>query len=162
MVNISALQHSIRTESTLWLQSAAVAGMRSPGGGLSGDALVEHLQRVPGNMACADCGAAGPDWASLNLGVLLCIECSGVHRRLGVQASKVPLVPLQSQSGIVSHRGLQCAMPSGGRKISETSPAHAGSGVILPALAEMFGPVYASKNFRGQVCKNIHTSLTVD
>ncbi len=65
--------------------------MRSPGGGLSGDALVEHLQHVPGNMACADCGAAGPDWASLNLGVLLCIECSGVHRRLGVQASKVQM-----------------------------------------------------------------------
>ena len=74
-------------------QSAAVAGMRSPGGGLSGDGLVEHLQRVPGNTACADCGAAGPDWASLNLGVLLCIECSGVHRRLGVHISKVPPAP---------------------------------------------------------------------
>jgi hypothetical protein len=67
--------------------------MRSPGGGLSGDALVEHLHRVPGNGACADCGAAAPDWASLNLGVLLCIDCSGVHRRLGVQTSKVGVAP---------------------------------------------------------------------
>ena len=74
-------------------QSAAVAGMRSPGNGMSGDALVEHLHRVPGNGACADCGAAGPDWASLNLGVLLCIDCSGAHRRLGVQTSKVPSCP---------------------------------------------------------------------
>ena len=37
----------------------------------------------------ADCGASSPDWASLNLGVLLCIECAGVHRQLGVHMSKV-------------------------------------------------------------------------
>merc|ERR1712071_7923 len=41
------------------------------------------------NKICADCGGAKPDWASLNLGVLLCIECSGVHRSLGVHISKV-------------------------------------------------------------------------
>lgn len=30
-----------------------------------------------------------PDWTSINLGVLLCIECSGIHRSLGVHISKV-------------------------------------------------------------------------
>ncbi|GMP82191.1 hypothetical protein CsSME_00036615 [Camellia sinensis var. sinensis] len=47
------------------------------------------LQKVCGNDKCADCGAPEPDWASLNLGVLVCIECSGVHRNLGVHISKV-------------------------------------------------------------------------
>lgn len=47
------------------------------------------LRRVYGNDKCADCGASEPDWASLNLGVLVCIECSGVHRNLGVHISKV-------------------------------------------------------------------------
>ena len=47
------------------------------------------LRRVCGNDKCADCGAPEPDWASLNLGVLVCIECSGVHRNFGVHISKV-------------------------------------------------------------------------
>lgn len=50
---------------------------------------IDILQKVCGNDRCADCGAPEPDWASLNLGVLVCIECSGVHRNLGVHISKV-------------------------------------------------------------------------
>jgi len=50
---------------------------------------IDLLRKVDGNNMCADCGALEPDWASLNLGALLCIECSGVHRNLGVHISKV-------------------------------------------------------------------------
>lgn len=35
-----------------------------------------------------------PDWASLNLGILICIECSGIHRNLGTHVSKVRSVGL--------------------------------------------------------------------
>ncbi|XP_063906737.1 centaurin-gamma-1A isoform X2 [Zophobas morio] len=45
--------------------------------------------RVPGNGFCVDCDATNPDWASLNLGVLMCIECSGIHRNLGSHISRV-------------------------------------------------------------------------
>lgn len=31
----------------------------------------------------------GPMWASVNHGNVLCIECSGIHRSLGVHVSKV-------------------------------------------------------------------------
>jgi len=39
--------------------------------------------------SCADCGAEGSEWCSLNLGIFTCIECSGIHRSLGVHISKV-------------------------------------------------------------------------
>ncbi|XP_071443534.1 centaurin-gamma-1A [Hetaerina americana] len=42
-----------------------------------------------GNTHCVDCDAPNPDWASLNLGVLMCIECSGIHRNLGSHISRV-------------------------------------------------------------------------
>jgi len=44
---------------------------------------------VRGNARCVDCDAPSPDWASLNLGVLVCIECSGIHRNLGSHISRV-------------------------------------------------------------------------
>jgi len=50
---------------------------------------VDLLRNIPGCHICADCGSPDPDWASLNLGVIVCIECSGVHRQLGVHVSKV-------------------------------------------------------------------------
>ena len=41
------------------------------------------------NNRCVDCDAPNPDWASINLGVLMCIECSGVHRQLGSHITRV-------------------------------------------------------------------------
>lgn len=52
-------------------------------------APLELLRQVAGNDKCVDCGMPGPEWASLNLGVLMCIQCSGFHRNMGVHISKV-------------------------------------------------------------------------
>ncbi|XP_060776328.1 arf-GAP with coiled-coil, ANK repeat and PH domain-containing protein 1 [Neoarius graeffei] len=57
---------------------------------------LEEVQAIPGNSQCCDCGEPGPDWASINLGITLCITCSGIHRSLGVHFSKVRSLTLDS------------------------------------------------------------------
>ncbi|XP_061571965.1 arf-GAP with GTPase, ANK repeat and PH domain-containing protein 1 isoform X3 [Cololabis saira] len=50
---------------------------------------LQSIRSIRGNGRCADCDALNPDWASLNLGALICIECSGIHRNLGTHLSRV-------------------------------------------------------------------------
>ncbi|KAM8806819.1 arf-GAP with GTPase, ANK repeat and PH domain-containing protein 1 isoform 3-T3 [Eudromia elegans] len=50
---------------------------------------LQSIRNIRGNSHCVDCEAQNPDWASLNLGALMCIECSGIHRNLGTHLSRV-------------------------------------------------------------------------
>uniref|UniRef100_A0A8D3C4T6 Uncharacterized protein n=1 Tax=Scophthalmus maximus TaxID=52904 RepID=A0A8D3C4T6_SCOMX len=57
-------------------------------------AIVVEVKRMSGNDGCCDCGADGPTWLSTNLGVLICIECSGIHREMGVHYSRIQSLDL--------------------------------------------------------------------
>uniref|UniRef100_A0A674I998 Arf-GAP with coiled-coil, ANK repeat and PH domain-containing protein n=1 Tax=Terrapene triunguis TaxID=2587831 RepID=A0A674I998_9SAUR len=63
---------------------------------LKGESALQRVQCIGGNIACCDCGLADPRWASINLGITLCIECSGIHRSLGVHFSKVRSLTLDT------------------------------------------------------------------
>uniref|UniRef100_A0A8C5E6A5 Arf-GAP with coiled-coil, ANK repeat and PH domain-containing protein n=1 Tax=Gouania willdenowi TaxID=441366 RepID=A0A8C5E6A5_GOUWI len=112
---------------------------RERSSGVRVETILQRIQCLPGNERCCDCGQADPRWASINLGVLLCIECSGIHRSLGVHCSKVRSLTLDSWepellklmcelgNGIINHiyegsyqeQGLKKPLPTSSRQEKE-------------------------------------------
>ncbi|XP_035981189.1 arf-GAP with SH3 domain, ANK repeat and PH domain-containing protein 1 isoform X4 [Fundulus heteroclitus] len=89
---------SVLTNSKEEALNMAFRGEQSSGGedGLEDltKAIIEDVLRMPGNEICCDCGAAEPKWLSTNLGILTCIECSGIHREMGVHISRIQSMEL--------------------------------------------------------------------
>ncbi|KAF2870179.1 putative GTPase activating protein for Arf-domain-containing protein [Massariosphaeria phaeospora] len=58
---------------------------------------LKSLVKLEGNKSCADCKRnKHPRWASWNLGIFVCIRCSGIHRGMGTHISRVKSVDLDS------------------------------------------------------------------
>ncbi|OTA94871.1 hypothetical protein M434DRAFT_10259 [Hypoxylon sp. CO27-5] len=58
---------------------------------------IKSLLKLEANKICADCKRnKHPRWASWNLGVFICIRCSGIHRGMGTHISRVKSVDLDS------------------------------------------------------------------
>jgi len=58
---------------------------------------LKALVKLEGNKVCADCKRnKHPRWASWNLGVFICIRCSGIHRGMGTHISRVKSVDLDA------------------------------------------------------------------
>ncbi|NWX24676.1 ASAP1 protein, partial [Aegotheles bennettii] len=76
-----------------------VAFSKAQGGGESSReeltrAIIQEVRGMPGNRECCDCSAPDPSWLSINLGILICIECSGIHREMGVHLSRIQSLAL--------------------------------------------------------------------
>ncbi|XP_062873757.1 arf-GAP with coiled-coil, ANK repeat and PH domain-containing protein 2-like isoform X2 [Trichomycterus rosablanca] len=85
---ISAIQSSIITafNST---SGQEVKSVLTTGPSQKDESPVQKIRAIEGNDTCCECGRPEPEWASVNLGITLCIRCSGIHRSLGVNISRV-------------------------------------------------------------------------
>lgn len=109
------------------------------------DARVRQLLQCSYNRFCADCGEKGPRWCSVNLGVVICAECAGMHRRMGTHISFVQSCTLDRwkdawverlsevgnavaaaryEASLPAAWARPCAQGAGGDRIDTASAAH--------------------------------------
>lgn len=89
---------------------------------------VNELLKIEGNNVCADCGATDPIWVSINLGIFICLRCSGIHRKLGVHVSQVRSITMDKLSEEMLERLQSVGNISSNNIFLKNLPAH----VALP------------------------------
>jgi hypothetical protein len=107
---------------------------------------------VPGNRTCADCSSSVVEWASMNLGLVVCIKCSGVHRGLGVHVSKVRSLNLDQWD----HLTVDFMLRQGNKKANCYYEATLGTGAHASVRKP---PTNASKAERSEFIQQKYVAL---
>lgn len=100
----SSVGHAAHSASSIPFRRTTVGARPSTSRGTSfeekPDKLLQMLrENDQGNCWCADCGSSNKvEWVSLNLAIIVCIECSGIHRSLGTHVSKIRSLTLDTTS----------------------------------------------------------------
>ncbi|KAI0989253.1 hypothetical protein GJ496_000654, partial [Pomphorhynchus laevis] len=76
--------------------------------------IIKSIRKIPGNDICCDCEAEDPQWISINFGILLCIECCGIHREMSAQISRTQSLFMDK----ISEDNLKIAENIGNRKFN--------------------------------------------
>ena len=113
----------------------------------SADSVRTALASVPGNGQCADCGAPDPDWASLNLVVVVCQRCAGAHRHLGARVSKVRSAALDLDAWTPPVLSLFARV--GNERANDVWEARRRDGTVAPKVLRLEAAIREGKDERG-------------
>ncbi|RWS08892.1 arf-GAP with SH3 domain: ANK repeat and PH domain-containing protein 2-like protein [Dinothrombium tinctorium] len=126
--------------------------------------IISQIQKLPGNDKCVDCSSKDPTWLSTNFGVLTCIECSGVHRDLGVHISRIQSLTLDNigtsqllLARVMSNNGFNDIMEatlSQNQKLTPTS--------TMEQRFELIRAKYVDKKFAIRSCSGDINDLKSD
>jgi Arf-GAP/SH3 domain/ANK repeat/PH domain-containing protein len=100
----SSVSHASHSSSAIPFRRTTVGARPNTSRGASfeerPDKLLQMLrENDQGNCWCAECGSSNKvEWVSLNLAIIVCIECSGIHRSLGTHVSKIRSLTLDTTS----------------------------------------------------------------
>uniref|UniRef100_A0A914XR32 Uncharacterized protein n=1 Tax=Plectus sambesii TaxID=2011161 RepID=A0A914XR32_9BILA len=135
---ICALKREIEAAKEQMLRSDVVTeAQRSHSPLLSSDwpdrrRCVAAVRRLPGNDRCADCSSTNDvSWLSTNMGALVCISCSGVHRDLGVHISRMQSLDLD----VLSPAEFLIPLSIGNGALNEVYEADARAAKLKPVSA---------------------------
>ncbi|XP_030110208.1 arf-GAP with Rho-GAP domain, ANK repeat and PH domain-containing protein 2 isoform X5 [Mus musculus] len=127
---------------------------------LSDYEVAEKIWFNESNRSCADCKAPDPDWASINLCVVICKKCAGQHRSLGPKDSKVR--SLKMDASIWSNELIELFIVIGNKRANDFWAGNLQKDEEL----QVDSPVEKRKNFitqkykEGKFRKTLLASLT--
>lgn len=118
--------------------------------------LIRYVENLPGNDQCCDCGSKNDvSWISLNFGVLVCIQCSGIHRDLGVHHSRIQSLTLDN----ITTANLLIARAMGNNTLNDVMEATIGNVKLDPdsSMEERYDFIrakYVAKRYVMRTCSN--------